>query len=256
LYASTKTACGLNTSSAASADGLATDAAGLSAGAGDGGPASDGAGAAPVPPLGWAAVLAGLVPPVWLRAYNETPTATTARRSATADSATGISPPDRFAGAAAAAAGGGGAGEPGGFAIGTVGGPAGSRFEGANLAIGIVALVATIVGSVAAVVALAGHDSEAEVSYDSRGRYRSFSATLEAYRKPADGVRMQLFVFLDPVTRDYGIDEQKSAGATQLSAGESKPFSVEVKDAYYVRLRLVCEKPGGMMILRQGKLAR
>jgi hypothetical protein len=209
---------------------------------------------------------------------------------------------------------------------------AGSRFEGSNLAIGIVALVATIVGSAAAVVALVGHDSgvpesgsaisppaasapaasasaataptgtptadllsrltptiggtrltklpdtlrdnanyadsvaiacasnqsgdkASEVSYESRSRYRALSATLEAYRSPAEGVRMQLFVYLDPASRDFGIDEQKSAGQIQLTAGQSKAFSTDVKGAYYVRLRLVCEKPGGLMILRQGKLA-
>jgi hypothetical protein len=41
---------------------------------------------------------------------------------------------------------------------------ASSRLEGANLAIGIVALVAAIVGSAAAVVALVGHDSAAPES--------------------------------------------------------------------------------------------
>jgi hypothetical protein len=40
-----------------------------------------------------------------------------------------------------------------------------------------------------------------------------------------------------------------------LAAGQAKAFSTGVKGAYYVRLRLVCEKPGGLMILRQGKLA-
>jgi hypothetical protein len=56
-------------------------------------------------------------------------------------------------------------------------------------------------------------------------------------------------------SRDFGIDEQKSAGQIQSAAGQAKAFSTGVKGAYYVRLRLVCEKPGGLMILRQGKLA-
>jgi hypothetical protein len=67
---------------------------------------------------------------------------------------------------------------------------------------------------------------------------------------------MQLFVFLDPATRDYGIDNEKPGGGQiQLTAGQSSPFTSTVKGAYFVRLRLICEKPGGMLILRQAALA-
>jgi hypothetical protein len=93
---------------------------------------------------------------------------------------------------------------------------------------------------------------QAEVSYESRGIYRTFTATLDAYREPAAGVRMQLYVFLDPTSRDFGIDNEKPGGGQiQLTAGQTQTFTSAVKDAYYVRLRLICEKPGGMLILRQ-----
>jgi len=93
---------------------------------------------------------------------------------------------------------------------------------------------------------------QAEVSYESRGIYRTFTATLDAYREPAAGVRMQLYVFLDPASRDFGIDNEKPGGGQiQLTAGQTQTFTSAVKDAYYVRLRLICEKPGGMLILRQ-----
>ena len=93
---------------------------------------------------------------------------------------------------------------------------------------------------------------QAEVSYESRGTYRTFTATLEAYREPTAGVRMQLYIFLDPASRDFGIDGEKPGGGQiQLTAGQTQPFTSAVKDGYYVRLRLICEKPGGMLILRQ-----
>jgi hypothetical protein len=94
---------------------------------------------------------------------------------------------------------------------------------------------------------------QAEVRYESRSLYRGFTATLEAYREPAEGVRMQLFVFLDPQNRDFGIDGEKPGGGqAQLRAGETQTFTSDVGGAYYVRFRLICEKPGGMLILRQG----
>lgn len=92
-------------------------------------------------------------------------------------------------------------------------------------------------------------DQMSEVVYEARNRYGTFAAILRPYRDPADDVRVELQVFSDPLDRDPGAPPPGDQGRFQLAMGQSEAISVTISDAYYLRLRVLCEKPGGYVIL-------
>jgi hypothetical protein len=92
-------------------------------------------------------------------------------------------------------------------------------------------------------------DQISEVAYETRNRYVTFEATLRPYRDPPDDVLVELQIFSDPQDRDPGVPPGGEPSLVQLPMGQDRSVSATIDKAYYLRLRVVCVKPGGFVIL-------
>lgn len=98
-------------------------------------------------------------------------------------------------------------------------------------------------------------DEQSEVVYATRLRFYAFKATMYAYRDPPDDLRAELEVFSDPEDRRPGATGGGGvADRTQLEFGQTGEVSATIDQAFYLRLRVVCEKPGGYVILTDASL--
>ena len=97
-------------------------------------------------------------------------------------------------------------------------------------------------------------DQASEVTYETRSRFTQLSATLRPYREPADGVKADLFVFEDNADRKPGGPPGTKPTQVRVIMGDAGIVSASIGNAYYLRLRVVCEKPGGFMILAGARL--
>jgi hypothetical protein len=93
-------------------------------------------------------------------------------------------------------------------------------------------------------------DQSSEVTYETRGRYRDLETTLHPYYEPRDDILMSLEVFPDLPDHAPDTTAGRAPDTVQLRVGqEERPVSFRIDDAYYLRLRVRCEKPGGYLIL-------
>lgn len=93
-------------------------------------------------------------------------------------------------------------------------------------------------------------ETESNVSYDARFRFEEFQARLTAYRAPAEDVPMQLHVFADPEDSESGARGGGTpAEIVELTAGQSGQISANIASAYFLRLHVECDLPGGLLIL-------
>lgn len=93
-------------------------------------------------------------------------------------------------------------------------------------------------------------DRISEVTYETRHRYATLDAELRPYRNPPDDVLVNVRFFSDPQDREPGAAPPGEPYLRQLRMGEVDTVrNVGIGAAYYLRLRVECEKPGGYLIL-------
>lgn len=97
-------------------------------------------------------------------------------------------------------------------------------------------------------------DQMSEVTYETNNRYTGLVATVRPYRDPPDGVRTDLFVFQDNADRKPGAPLGVGPAQLRVTMGESAVLRAPADHAYYLRLRVVCERVGGIVILTDARL--
>lgn len=92
-------------------------------------------------------------------------------------------------------------------------------------------------------------DQISEVAYETRNRFSTLRATIRPYRDPADDVLVELQIFSDPPDRQPGVPAGGQPYVAQVRMGDERPIATAIDKAYYLRFRVVCEKPDGFVIL-------
>jgi hypothetical protein len=100
-------------------------------------------------------------------------------------------------------------------------------------------------------------DTASEVEYDLNRGYETLSATVTMYYPQAGpDARSELTVFQDSIDRDPGAPASGPQTAIRLGPDETKPLQAAVDQAFFLRIRLRCERPGGFAILNAPTLTR
>lgn len=98
-------------------------------------------------------------------------------------------------------------------------------------------------------------DTASEVVYETLQRYQTLTGTLRLHGL-SDGVPADLFVYQDAAERRPGGPTGSPPTQVRVTMGETAEVSAPASAAVYLRLRLVCEKPDGLMILTDARLIR
>jgi hypothetical protein len=91
-------------------------------------------------------------------------------------------------------------------------------------------------------------DLESEVTYATRLQYHTFRATVHAIHDAQ--VPVGVTVFPDPEDlRPGAAGGGEPADEVTLLSGQTRHLVTEIEEAYYLRLRVRCELPGGHVAL-------
>jgi hypothetical protein len=98
-------------------------------------------------------------------------------------------------------------------------------------------------------------DKRADVTFELRRRFGTFTTTIFGYQEPAAPNQLRLTVFHDPPDRQPGGPDPVESQSVQLAIGENKPLNAGVSATFNLRLSLVCDDPRSLVILNQATLS-
>ena len=99
-------------------------------------------------------------------------------------------------------------------------------------------------------------DTSTDIVFEAFERYHSLDATITAYRESDDARLVEVQIHSDPADRRPQANQPAVAEApqAQVEAGSSAQVFAEIDTAYFLRLRVMCEAPDGVVLVTGSSL--